>query len=138
MHAVACQAIDIEHFLPIDKFKTKATARLTPRLPPQPSWRSLLPWCTLVLGLTKLVCTPPLKPPVWPQVGGFLRLMRESAKDPAGPGRIYTAGELEHEAGLERNANGGAPVPEALLKDMRDLRNKFPALQKKYAKFCFE
>ena len=71
-------------------------------------------------------------------VGSFLRLMRNSSKDPKGPGRIWTAGEKEDDAEKERNANGGTPVPEALLKDMRALRAKFPALQKKYAKFIFE
>mmetsp|Transcript_39403 Transcript_39403/g.78779 ORF Transcript_39403/g.78779 Transcript_39403/m.78779 type:complete len:194 (-) Transcript_39403:479-1060(-) len=87
-------AINVEHFLPLERFKTK--------------------------------------------VGSFLRLMRSSAKDPAGPGRIYTAGELEHDAEVERSANGGAPVPQALLNDMVALRAKFPALQEKYAKFSFE
>jgi len=87
-------AINVESFLPLDRFKSK--------------------------------------------VGTFLRQMRDSAKDPKGPGRIFTAGELEHEAEVERSANGGAPVPEALLKDMRDLRAKLPPLQEKYAQFAFE
>ena len=45
---------------------------------------------------------------------------------------------MEHDAEVERSANGGAPVPEALLRDMRALRDKFPALQEKYPKFIFE
>ena len=87
-------AINIEHFCPVEQFKSK--------------------------------------------VGNFLRQMRSSAKDPKGPGRIYTAGELEHDAEEERSANGGTPVPEALLNDMKALRDKFPALAEKYSKFIFE
>eukprot|EP00177_Eucheuma_denticulatum_P002744 GFKZ01004938.1.p2 GENE.GFKZ01004938.1~~GFKZ01004938.1.p2 ORF type:complete len:142 (+),score=26.45 GFKZ01004938.1:128-553(+) len=71
--------------------------------------------------------------------GKFLRALRASEKDPKGPGRIYTAGELEHEAVSECKKNGGTLVPEALQRDMIALRERFPeALGSKYAKFTFE
>lgn len=70
--------------------------------------------------------------------GSFLRALRNSEKDPSGPGRIFTAGEMEYEAEVERNANGGTPLPPALIKDMKDLRELYPSLQEKYSKFPFE
>ena len=72
------------------------------------------------------------------KVGSFLRLMRESAKDPSGPGRIWTAGEKEYDAEVERTANGGAPLPPSMLDEMRALRAKHPALREKYPRFPFE
>jgi len=68
----------------------------------------------------------------------LLTALRESKKSPMGAGRIYTAGELEHVARVERTAQGGVSVPYALQKDMVALRNKLPSLQEKYAKLPFE
>lgn len=87
-------AIDVERFLPADKFKSN--------------------------------------------VGKFLRAMRESAKDPKGPGRIYTAGELEHEGFLQCQKLGGTRIPEPLMKDMIAIREQFPSIQAAYPKFSFE
>lgn len=87
-------AIDIERFLPVERFKANA--------------------------------------------GTFLRACRESEKDPKGPGRIYTSGELEHEGVLECQKIGGTRVPEALMKDMVAIREKYPVIKEKYAKFSFE
>jgi L-2-hydroxycarboxylate dehydrogenase (NAD+) len=70
--------------------------------------------------------------------GKLLRALRGSKKSPTGPGRIYTAGELEHIARTERTAAGGVVVPAALQKNMKDLRDKFPELKEKYAKLPFE
>lgn len=71
-------------------------------------------------------------------VGTFLRELRNSAKDPKGPGRIYTAGELEHEGVLECKKLGGVQVPEALMKDMYAIRELYPSILEKYPKFSFE
>jgi len=71
-------------------------------------------------------------------VGVLLKRLRESAKDPTGPGRIYTAGEIEYDIGEQRKTDGGIPLPRALQKDMVDLRAKSAALQSKYPKFPFE
>ena len=49
-----------------------------------------------------------------------------------------TAGEIEHENRLDRTSKGGVIVPPALLKDMRDLRERFPEIAAKYPKFSFE
>ncbi|CAJ1438836.1 unnamed protein product [Effrenium voratum] len=70
--------------------------------------------------------------------GDFLRYLRSSAKDPNGPGRIWTAGEPEHDFRKQRAAEGGVMVPPALLKDMQNLREGLPGLRDKYLKFCFE
>uniref|UniRef100_A0A7S1TC16 Malate dehydrogenase n=2 Tax=Compsopogon caeruleus TaxID=31354 RepID=A0A7S1TC16_9RHOD len=70
--------------------------------------------------------------------GSFLRAMRASEKDPTGPGRIFTAGEMEYEAELERTQNGGTPLPPALVQDMKELRSMYPVLHQKYSKFPFE
>lgn len=72
------------------------------------------------------------------KVGTFLRQMRNSAKDPKGPGRIWTAGEKEYDAEIERTANGGVPLPPSMLEEMVELRAKFPALQEKYPVLPFE
>lgn len=69
------------------------------------------------------------------RVGGLLRELRASEKNPKGDGEIMTAGEPEHRAWTERSQNGGTLVPPALQKDMVNLRAQFPALQDKYAKF---
>jgi len=68
----------------------------------------------------------------------LLNFIRSSKKDPQGPGRIWTAGEPENDARLRRTAAGGVVVPPALLKDMRELRNKLPGMSDKYAKLIFE
>jgi len=70
--------------------------------------------------------------------GNLLRALRESKKSPAGPGRIYTAGELENEARLARTAQGGMKVPKALQQNMLDLRETRPGLKEKYEIFPFE
>lgn len=87
-------AIDVERFLPVDKFKSNT--------------------------------------------GKFLRQLRESEKDPKGPGRIYTAGEMEHEGTVAVEKNGGTLVPEALQRDMLAIREKYASIKDKYAKFSFE
>ena len=87
-------AIDIEGFLPVEKFKENA--------------------------------------------GNLLRAIRASKLSPKGPGRIYTAGELENIARTTRTAQGGVSVPGSLQKNMLDLRNKFPELQTKYPILPFE
>ena len=70
--------------------------------------------------------------------GNLLRALRGSMKSPKGPGRIYTAGELEHEARISRTGQGGMPVPKALQQNMIDLRNQHPNLKEKYGKLPFE
>lgn len=42
--------------------------------------------------------------------GNLLRALRASHKSPKGPGRIWTAGEPEHDARLKRTAQGGMVV----------------------------
>lgn len=72
-------------------------------------------------------------------VGKFLRAVRASEKDPKGPGRIYTAGEMEHEAIVACEKNGGTLVPEALQKDMLQIRELYAdQMMDKYSKFSFE
>ena len=68
----------------------------------------------------------------------LLSFIRSSQKDPQGPGRIWTAGEPEHDARLRRTAAGGVVVPPALLNDMRSMRDTLPGLKDKYAKLVFE
>ena len=70
--------------------------------------------------------------------GNLLRAIRASKLSPKGPGRIYTAGELEHIARTERTANGGVSVPASLQKNMQALRDKFDALKEKYPILPFE
>mmetsp|Transcript_954 Transcript_954/g.817 ORF Transcript_954/g.817 Transcript_954/m.817 type:complete len:98 (+) Transcript_954:16-309(+) len=70
--------------------------------------------------------------------GNLLRALRASTKSPKGPGRIWTAGEKEQDARLERTAQGGMVVSKPLQQNMIDLRNKHPALKEKYPKFPFE
>lgn len=70
--------------------------------------------------------------------GNFLRSLRESDKDPKGPGRIYTAGELEYEGSVQCEKLGGTRVPEALMKDMKNIREMYPSIKEKYSKFSFE
>ena len=73
--------------------------------------------------------------------GKFLRAVRASQKDPTGPGRIWTAGEPEHDARTHHMARGGAfHIPPALMKDMRNLRDeKFSAEAKeRFATFPWE
>ena len=70
--------------------------------------------------------------------GDLIRFVRGSAKDPTGPGRIWTAGEPENDCRLSRTAAGGVVVPPALLKDMRDLRDTLPGLKEKYGTLIFE
>lgn len=68
----------------------------------------------------------------------LLSAVRASKKSPLGGGRIWTAGEPEKDAREERTAQGGLSVPYALQKNMKDLRDKLPDLQTKYAKLPFE
>lgn len=70
--------------------------------------------------------------------GKLLQALRGSKKSPLGPGRIWTAGELEHDARVERMGQGGMKVPKALQKDMLKLRDTRPGLTDKYAKLPFE
>lgn len=72
------------------------------------------------------------------RTSGFLQALRDSDKDPTGPGRIYTPGEKEHDAMKKRTVENGTPVPEALQKDMVQLREQYPRLAEKYPKFPFE
>eukprot|EP00957_Ditylum_brightwellii_P174950 13321263-Ditylum_brightwellii.AAC.1 len=59
-------------------------------------------------------------------------------KSPKGPGRIWTAGEIENDARVARTAQGGMKVSKVLQQNMIDLRDKHPALQEKYKQFPFE
>ncbi|CAE7440076.1 mdh, partial [Symbiodinium microadriaticum] len=70
--------------------------------------------------------------------GDFLSFLRNSTKDPKGPGRIWTAGEPEWDCRQERMAQGGVTVPPALLSDMQALRKTLPGIADKYQKFPFE
>lgn len=71
-------------------------------------------------------------------VGEFLRALRTSKKNPKGPGRIWTAGELENDAYLEQTRKGGMEVSPALQKVMMDLRDSRPGLKEKYNRLPFE
>jgi L-2-hydroxycarboxylate dehydrogenase (NAD+) len=70
--------------------------------------------------------------------GNLLRALRQSMKSPKGPGRIWTAGELENDARIARTGQGGMKVSTVLQQNMIDLRNKHPSLAEKYEKFPFE
>lgn len=70
--------------------------------------------------------------------GTFLRSLRDSEKDPKGPGRIYTAGEMEYEGTVACEKNGGTQVPEALQRDMVNVRALYDGIKQKYPKFSFE
>lgn len=70
--------------------------------------------------------------------GNLLKALRGSTKSPAGPGRIWTAGELENDARVQRTAQGGMKVIEVLQQNMIDLRANHSSLQEKYGKFPFE
>ena len=70
--------------------------------------------------------------------GNLLRALRQCMKSPKGPGRIWTAGELENDARISRSAQGGMKVPKVLQQNMIDLRDKHPDLKEKYHKFPFE
>lgn len=70
--------------------------------------------------------------------GSFLRALRASKKSPKGPGQIWTAGEVEHDAFLAQTEQGGMKVPKSLLNDMLELRDNRQELQEKYRKFPFE
>lgn len=71
--------------------------------------------------------------------GDFLRLLRAGEKSPSGPGRIWTPGEKEADAMVDRTANNGTMVPAALQKDMLRLREQYPEiLAEKYPKFPWE
>eukprot|EP00977_Amphora_coffeiformis_P030031 scaffold44390_cov153-Amphora_coffeaeformis.AAC.1 len=59
-------------------------------------------------------------------VGTFLRALRNSKKSPRGPGRIWTAGEPEHDAYMAQSDMGGMIVPPALQQVMKDLRDSRP------------
>lgn len=70
--------------------------------------------------------------------GSLLGALRESKKSPLGPGRIWTAGELENDERLARSAQGGMKVLKVLQQNMIDLREKHPSLKEKYGKLPFE
>mmetsp|Transcript_27155 Transcript_27155/g.57097 ORF Transcript_27155/g.57097 Transcript_27155/m.57097 type:complete len:522 (+) Transcript_27155:155-1720(+) len=70
--------------------------------------------------------------------GEFLQALRDSRKAPTGPGRIWTAGEPENDARVERMGQGGMKVPVPLQKNMLALRDTRPGLKEKYEKFPFE
>lgn len=70
--------------------------------------------------------------------GDLLRALRASKKAPNGPGRIWTAGEKEHDARVSRMAQGGMVVPRSLQMNMKTLRDTRPGLKEKYATFPFE
>lgn len=71
-------------------------------------------------------------------VGAFLRALRASKKSPRGPGRIWTAGEPEHDAWVHQTQSGGMAVPPALQEVMMQLRDSRPGLKEKYPRFPFE
>lgn len=92
--------------------------------------------------------------------GNLLGFLRNSQKDPRGPGKIWTgkmlfsfillslifiaffhilsAGEPEWESRLKRTAAGGVVVPPVLLSDMQTLRDSLPGMKDKYSVLCFE
>jgi len=72
--------------------------------------------------------------------GELLRGLRASTKDPNGPGKIWTAGEPEHDAFLDRTAQGGFWVPPALQKHMVELRASklSPEQQERFTPFPFK
>lgn len=70
--------------------------------------------------------------------GEFLKALRDSRKAPTGPGRIWTAGEPENDARVERTGQGGMKVPVPLQKNMVVLRDTRPGLKEKYEKLPFE
>jgi LDH2 family malate/lactate/ureidoglycolate dehydrogenase len=70
--------------------------------------------------------------------GRLLRTIRASRKSPTGPGRIWTAGEKEYEAKLEREARGGVLLNKVLKQQMMELRDNRPGLKEKYGKFPWE
>lgn len=77
--------------------------------------------------------------------------LRASRKDPTGPGRIWTAGEVEWDARQQRGGGraahsfaetpggaGGCPCPPPLQKDLKELRDTLPGMKEKYAQLPFE
>lgn len=56
----------------------------------------------------------------------------------AGPQRIWTAGEFEHDTRQKRHSEGGVVVPPVLLRDMQALRDYLPGMKEKYEKLSFE
>ena len=72
--------------------------------------------------------------------GELLRGLRASTKDPNGPGKIWTAGEPEHDAFLDRTKQGGFWVPPALQKHMVELRSSklSPDQRERFTPFPFE
>ena len=70
--------------------------------------------------------------------GTLLRHLRASTKSPLGPGRIWTAGEPEHDARISRYAQGGMVVSKPLQQNMIDLRESRPGLKEKYPTFPWE
>jgi LDH2 family malate/lactate/ureidoglycolate dehydrogenase len=70
--------------------------------------------------------------------GNLLRAIRASKKSPLGPGRIWTAGEPEHDARVAREAQGGMVVAQVLQQNMLDLRETRPGLKEKYPTFPWE
>lgn len=72
------------------------------------------------------------------RTGSFLRAIRSGDKYPSGPGRIFTPGEKEHDAMVDRAEKNGTLVPAALQHDMIQLREQYHELREKYPKFPFE
>lgn len=70
--------------------------------------------------------------------GNLLRALRDSKKSPKGPGRIWTAGEMENDQRIARTAQGGMKVPKVLQKNMEILRDQRPGMKDKYEKLPFE
>jgi len=68
----------------------------------------------------------------------LLQSLRNSKKSPNGPGRIWTAGELENDARVKRTKQGGMKVPPSLQKNMIELRDARPGLKSTYKTFSFE
>ena len=67
-------------------------------------------------------------------IGDILRELRASRKAP-GQKRIYTAGEKEHEAWVERKEKG-IPLPEGVRMDMAVMRDELDL--KKYTRLPWE
>eukprot|EP00736_Rhodelphis_marinus_P003566 Rmarinus@m.19043 len=69
------------------------------------------------------------------KAGEIMRGLRNSKKVP-GHDRIYTAGEIEHEAELEGSRTGGVHIGRALQQNLIDIRNELNLT--KYEKLPFE
>jgi len=70
--------------------------------------------------------------------GKLLTALRGSRKSPAGPGRIWTAGEKENDERISRHGQGGMKIPVSLQANMKALRDSRPGMKEKYATLPFE